>query len=119
MLGSYCHYYSHHAIVVTTIVTTVAIENRMTMHVIFFLIYGCQMSGTVFKKKSSFKDDNDNDDDDNDNDNTKVCAALPDAKERRAKNDHERTFSRVRRHHCDSWNLLGASTGSSRIIGIF
>ncbi len=33
------------------VVTTVAVENRMTTHAIFFLIYGCSMSGTVFKKK--------------------------------------------------------------------
>ncbi len=55
MSGSYCPYYSCHAIVVTTIITTVAMENSMTTHAIFFLIYGCSMSGTVFKKKSSFK----------------------------------------------------------------
>ncbi len=35
MLGSYCRYYSRHAIVVTTVVVTVAMENRMTTHVIF------------------------------------------------------------------------------------
>ncbi len=49
MLGSYCRYYSHHAIVITTVVTTVATENRMPTLAIFFLIYGCPMSGTVFK----------------------------------------------------------------------
>ncbi len=65
---------------------TVATENCMTTHAIFFLIYGCTMPGTVFKKKSSFKD----------NDDAKVRGALPGAKERRAKNDDERAFSRIR-----------------------
>ncbi len=37
------------------------------------------MSGTIFKKKSSFMDD---DDSDNDDDNAKVRAALHGAKER-------------------------------------
>ncbi len=45
----------------TVVVTTVATENRMTTHAIFFLIYRCSMLDTVFKKKSSFKDDNNND----------------------------------------------------------
>ncbi len=47
MSGSYCCYYSRHAIVVKTEAT----ENRIPTHVIFFLIYGCSMSGTVYKKK--------------------------------------------------------------------
>ncbi len=59
MSGSYCHYYSPHALVVMTIVTTVAKENHMTTHAIFF-INGCPLLGTVLEKKSSFKDDNDN-----------------------------------------------------------
>ncbi len=62
----------------------------MTTHAIFFLIYGCPMSGTVFKKKSSFKVDNDDDDD-----NTKVRTALPGAKERRAKNNDKCAFAVV------------------------
>ncbi len=84
MTGSYCRYYSHHAIVVvTTVVTTVATENRMMTHVIVFFICGCPMSGTVFKKKLSFKDSDDNDD------NAKVHAALPGKKEWQAKNEDE------------------------------
>ncbi len=55
------------------------------------------MSGTVFKKKLSFKDNEDND--------TKACTALPGAKERRAKNDYEHTFSHICRN---SQNLSGA-----------
>ncbi len=35
-----------------------------TTYAIFFLIYGCPMSDTVFKKKLSFKDDDDNGDND-------------------------------------------------------
>ncbi len=109
MLGSYYHCHSRHAIVVTTVVTTVATENRMTTHAIFFLIYRYPMSDTVFKKKSSFKDDDD----------TKVHAALPGAKERRAKNDEECTFSRICRCRRNSWNLLGMHTKTSHIVGIF
>ncbi len=74
MSVSYCHYYSRHTIVVTTVGTTVPTQNCMTTHAIFFLIYGCPMLGTIFKKKLSFKDDNDNDD-------AKVYAAIPGAKE--------------------------------------
>ncbi len=48
----YCHYYSRHAIVVTTVLTTVATENHMMMHAIFFLIYGCPMLCTDFFKNS-------------------------------------------------------------------
>ncbi len=47
-------YYSCHAIVVMTVVTTVATESHMTTHAIFFLIYGCPMSSTNLKKKSYF-----------------------------------------------------------------
>ncbi len=96
---SYCRYYNRHAISVTTEVTTVATENRMTTHAIFFLIYGCPMSGAVFKKKLSFKDDSDD---------AKVHAAFPHAKERWAKNDDECTFLRICHHHCNSnsQNLL-------------
>ncbi len=49
-----------------------------------------------------------------DNDDTKVCAALPGAKERWAKNDDECVFLRVRRHRRDSWNLLDACGVLSR-----
>ncbi len=52
-------------------------------------------------------DDNDNDDDDDNDDDAKVHAALPGAKERRAKNDNEHAFSRIHHHHCDSGNLSG------------
>ncbi len=83
MSGSYCHYYSRHAIVVMTVVTTAAMENRMTKHAIFFLIYGCPMSGNVLKKNRILQSDGDNN---NDND-TKACAVLPGANERRAKTD--------------------------------
>ncbi len=48
MSGSYCRYYSRHAIVVMT----VAMENRMPTHAIFFLIYAYLMSDTIYKKKS-------------------------------------------------------------------
>ncbi len=85
-----------------TVVTPVATENRMTTHAIFFLIYGCPMSGTILKEKSSFKDDDD------DNNGAKVCAVLLSAKELGAKNDDERSFSRIRRRPHDSWNLSGA-----------
>ncbi len=61
------------------------------------------MSGTVFKKKSSFKDDNDNDN----NDDAKVRTVLPGTKERRAKNNDECAFLRVHYRHCNSWNLSG------------
>ncbi len=46
MSGSYCRYYSLHAIVVTTVVS----ENHMPTHAIFFL---CQMHdvGQQFLKK--------------------------------------------------------------------
>ncbi len=98
---SYCLYYSRHVIVVTTVVTTVFTENRMTTHTIFFLIYRCSMSGTVFKKKSTFKDGSDDDDD------TKVRAALPGRKEQRAKNDDKRAFLRIHNCHCDSRNISG------------
>ncbi len=51
MSGSFLRYYSHHAIVVTTVVTTVATKNCKPTHAIFFLIYGCPMSSTVYQKK--------------------------------------------------------------------
>ncbi len=80
---SYCRYYGHYyypmATVVTTVVTALAMENHMTTHAIFFLINRCPMSGTIFKKKSSFKDDND--------DNAKVHAVHPGSKEQWAKNN--------------------------------
>ncbi len=91
-----------------TVVTTVAPENRMTTHAIFFLIYGYPMLGTIFKKKLSFKDDNDDDDD------AKVRAVLPGAKEWRAKKEYERPFSCVCHHHLDSWNLLSVCGALSR-----
>ncbi len=99
---SYCRYYSRHAIVVMTVVTTVAMENRMTTHAIFFLIYRCPMLGTDFKKKSSFKDDD-----------AKVRAALPGAKEQRAKNDNECAFAVV----AAIAGISRVRAGSSRVFG--
>ncbi len=61
----------------------------------FFSHYGWPMSGTVFKKKLSFKDNND----------AKVHVTLTGAKERRAKNNDKYAFLRIRRCCHDSRNL--------------
>ncbi len=111
----YCRYYSHYyygmTTVVKTIVTTVATENRIMTHAIFSPSTD-DRGWASFLKKSSFKDDVDDD-------NAKVCAALPSAKEQRAKNNVERSFSHIRHHHCDSRNLSGAHVGSSWVIKTF
>ncbi len=91
----------------TTVVTTVVTENCLTKHAIFFLIYRCPMSATVFKKKSSFKDDDDN--------AAKVGAVLTGAKEQRSKNDDERALTIVTAIDGTFW----AHEGSSRGIGTF
>ncbi len=50
MSGSYCHYYSHHAIVVMTVVTTVATENHMTTQAIFSPSTNARCRTPIFKK---------------------------------------------------------------------
>ncbi len=97
--GSYFCYYSRHAIVVTTVVTTVATENRMTTHVIFFSSTDARCQALFLRKNCVLQSDNDDD--------AKVFAALPSAKERQAKNDDECAFSCICHHRRNSRNLSG------------
>ncbi len=97
---SYCRYYGRYYYRMMTVVTTVAMENRTTTHAIFFLIYRCPMSGTVFKKKSSFKND-----DEHNNDNDAMVCSTPRCK--RATSQKQRRMRVSRRPH-DSWTLSGA-----------
>ncbi len=54
MSGSYCRYYSHRVIVVTTVVTTVATDYRITMHAIFFSLTDAWCCAPVFLNRMHF-----------------------------------------------------------------
>ncbi len=96
MSGSYCHYNSRHATVVTTVVT----ENHKPMYAIFILM-SCAMSGTVFRKnRPSWT-------------TTTATTTMRRSMQRSLvqksgqPSDDKRAFSSIRRCRRNSWNVSG------------
>ncbi len=95
MSGSYCCYYSRHAILVTTVVTAVVTENRMPTHAIFILMSDARCLALFLRKnRPSWT-------------TTRRSTQHSPAQKSGQSSDNEHTFSRIR-HHChDNWNVLG------------
>ncbi len=93
---NYCRYYSHPAIVVTTVVTTVVTENRMPMHAIFILMSDTRCRAPFLRKnRLSWMT------------MMRRSAQRSLAQKNGEPSDDEHTFSRVHRCRRNSRNISG------------